>query len=144
MCPTFKKRREFLSKLQFEDRDRSSSFTEKIQNLFVRSGSESKDRSVTSSAEDISNENKIFGRNIADVPTHLDGKLFGSQTGYGYNGTEGTSHGMLRKTSTITENGIPEVIVRCLKKINKEKTTVGLYRTNGENKAIKNLRLIYV
>ena len=129
--------------MQLDERERSSSFTEKIQNLFVRSGSESQDRSVSSSIEDISNQNKIFGKNIADVPTYLDGKLFGSQTGYGYNGTEGTSHGMLRKSSTFTENGIPEVIVRCIKKINKEKTTVGLYRTNGENKAIKNLRYIY-
>ena len=129
--------------MQLDERDRSSSFTEKIQNLFVRSGSESQDRSVSSSIEDISNQNKIFGKNIADVPTYLDGKLFGSQTGYGYNGTEGTSHGMLRKSSTFTENGIPEVIVRCIKKINKEKTIVGLYRTNGENKAIKNLRYIY-
>ena len=74
----------------------------------------------------------------------MDGKLFGSQTGYGYNGTDGTSHGMLRKSSTHTENGIPEIIVRCLKKINREKTTVGLYRTNGESKAIKNLRLLFV
>ena len=70
--------------------------------------------------------------------------MFGSQTGYGYNGNDGTSHGMLRTSSTITENGIPEIIVRCIKKINKEKATVGLYRTNGENKAIVRLRYICV
>ena len=130
--------------MQLDERDRSSSFTKTFQNIFARSASESQRSSVNSSKEDITRQgNKIFGRNLVDVPTYLDGKLFGSQTGYGYNGTEGTSHGMLRKSSTFTENGIPEVIVRCIKKINKEKTTVGLYRTNGENKAIKNLRYIY-
>ena len=92
------------------------------------------------SREDLRNVNKIFGKNLSEVPTYLDGKLFGSQTGYEYNGCKGTSHGMLRRSSTVTENGIPEIIVRCVKKINKEKETTGIYRTNGESKAVKHLR----
>ena len=93
-----------------------------------------------SSKDDVRVESKIFGKNLADVPTYLDGKLFGSQTGYEYNGCNGTSNGMLRKSSTVTESGIPEIIVRCVKKITKEKETVGIYRTNGESKAVKHLR----
>ena len=120
--------------------ERTSSFTKSIQNLFVRSGSESQGQTIRSSKEDINRPNKIFGKNLADVPTYLDGKMFGSQTGYGYNGCEGTSHGLLRTSTTFTENGIPEIVVRCIKKINKEKETVGLYRTNGETKAIKKMR----
>ena len=127
--------------MQLDERDRSSSFTKTFQNIFARSASESQRSSVNSSKEDITRQgNKIFGRNLVDVPTYLDGKLFGSQTGYVYHGYQGTLHGMLRTSSSTTENGIPEVVVRCVKKISKEKTTIGLYRTNGENKAIKKLR----
>ena len=113
---------------------RNSSFTKAIQNMFMR------DRSASSSKEDISPPGRIFGKQLKDVPTYLDGKMFGSQTGYGYNGTGGSSHGMMRSASSLTENGIPEVLVRCIKRINKEKTTLGLYRTNGENKAVKQMR----
>ena len=113
---------------------RNSSFSKAIQNMFMR------DRSASSSKEDIGPPGRIFGKKLADVPTYLDGKMFGSQTGYGYNGTGGSSHGMMRSASSLTENGIPEVLVRCIKRINKEKTTLGLYRTNGENKAVKQMR----
>ena len=105
-----------------------------------RTQSQTSQDSVFPSREDLRNVNKIFGKNLSEVPTYLDGKLFGSQTGYEYNGCKGTSHGMLRRSSTVTESGIPEIIVRCVKKINKEKETTGIYRTNGESKAVKHLR----
>lgn len=135
----------FTTKTSGSDRGSSSSFTKVVQNLF-RSSSTSSQSSVFSSSsvypskEDVRGESKIFGKNLADVPTYLDGKLFGSQTGYGQIGCEGTSHGMLRRSSTVTETGMPEIIVRCIKKINKEKDTIGIYRTNGESKAVKHLR----
>ena len=105
-----------------------------------RTSSQSSQSSVFSSKEDVRVQGKVFGRNLGDVPTYLDGKLFGSQTGYEFNGCEGTSHGMIKRSSTVTESGIPEIIVRCIKKISKEKEAVGIYRTNGESKAVKHLR----
>ena len=131
-----------MTKASDSDRNSTSSFTKIVQNLF-RSSSQSSQNSEFLSKEDVRAQGKIFGRNLADVPTYLDGKLFGSQTGYEFNGYEGTSHGMVRRSSTVTESGMPEIIVRCIKKINKEKETVGIYRTNGESKAVKYLRYKY-
>jgi len=129
---------ENMSQTSDSERGSTSSFTKFVQSVF-RTTSQTSQDSVFPSREDLRNENKVFGKNLSDVPTYLDGKLFGSQTGYEYNGCKGTSHGMLRRSSTITESGIPEIIVRCVKKICKEKETVGIYRTNGESKAVKQL-----
>ena len=98
-----------------------------LQNVFLRKGSDTKGKNAKHSDEEIHKENKIFGKKLTEVSTYLD-PVDGRKKEHGYDGVHTNGY------------GIPEIIVRCIEKIGREKTSVGLYRINGENKAVKKLR----